>query len=146
VTAPGLIVGTPAYMSPEQLRGDALDNRTDIWAFGCVLYELLTLRRAFASVSLSDTIAEILHRDPDWPQLPPDTPSEIQRLLSRCLQKDPRRRLHDIADARLELDEVLADADQRRSRNVDQLGSLGSSELVERPSLVTRIWRLLKRG
>jgi eukaryotic-like serine/threonine-protein kinase len=131
LTVQGLIVGTPAYMSPEQLRGDSLDNRADIWAFGCVLYELLTVRRAFGGASMSDIIAEVLSREPDWQQLPPETPSEIQRMLSRCLQKDPRRRLHDIADARLELDEALAHADQR--------GSRGSAVL---PSLVGRLWRL----
>jgi serine/threonine protein kinase len=133
LTHPGLIVGTPAYMSPEQLRGDPLDNRADIWAFGCVLYELLTVQPAFAAASLSDTIADVLNREPDWQQLPPETPSEIRRLLSRCLQKDSRRRLHDIADARLELDEALADLDPRTSR-----GSPPST------SFVSRIWRLFR--
>jgi serine/threonine-protein kinase len=140
ITVPGLIVGTPAYMSPEQLRGGTLDNRADIWAFGCVLYELLTVRRAFAAASTSDIIAEVLNGEPDWQQLPPDTPSEIQRLLSRCLQKDSRRRLHDIADARLELDEAL-DADQRRSG-----GSRGSGESqVSAGSFVSRLWRRITR-
>jgi eukaryotic-like serine/threonine-protein kinase len=133
LTHPGLIVGTPAYMSPEQLRGDPLDNRADIWAFGCVLYELLTVQPAFAAASLSDTIADVLHREPDWQQLPPETPPEIQRLLNRCLQKDARRRLHDIADARLELDDALTDAELRDSR-----GSVPS------PPFVSRIWRLFR--
>jgi serine/threonine protein kinase len=131
LTHTGQIVGTPAYMSPEQLRGDPLDSRADIWAFGCVLYELLTVRQAFAAASLSDVIADVLNREPDWQQLPPETPPEIRRLLSRCLQKDSKRRLHDITDARLELDEALADADLRGSR-----GSVPS------PSFVSRIWRL----
>ncbi|MGH9146743.1 MAG: serine/threonine-protein kinase, partial [Vicinamibacterales bacterium] len=133
LTLPGLIVGTPAYMSPEQLRGEPLDNRADIWAFGCVLYELLTVRRAFAAPSLSDTIAGVLNREPDWQQLPSETPSEIQRLLSRCLQKDPRRRLHDIADVRPELDEALANTDVRGAR-----GSVAPA-----PSFVSRLWRRL---
>jgi len=106
-TREGLIMGTPAYMSPEQSRGKLLDKRTDIWAFGCVLYELLTGRASFAGETLSDTIAAVLDREPDWKLLPATTPLGVQRLLQRCLQKDPQQRLHDIADARIELDEAL---------------------------------------
>src|SRR6185436_18373112 len=96
---------TAPYMSPEQTRGKAVDRRTDVWAFGCVLYELLTGRRAFGGETPSDAIAAILEREPDWTKLPPSTPPAIRRLLRRCLEKDPKRRLRDIGDARLELDD-----------------------------------------
>ena len=100
-----MILGTAAYMSPEQARGKAVDKRTDIWAFGCVLYEMLTGRRAFAGETVSDTIAAILEREPDWSALSGTTPANIRRLLARCLTKDPKRRLRDIGDARIEIDE-----------------------------------------
>jgi len=102
----GMVLGTAPYMSPEQARGQAVDKRTDIWAFGCVLYELLTGRQAFAGETVSDTIAAILDREPDWPQLPASTPSVIRRLLQRCLEKDPKRRLRDIGDARFDIDDA----------------------------------------
>ena len=92
-------------MSPEQARGKLVDKRTDIWAFGCVLYEMLTGRRAFAGETVSDTIAAILERDPDWSVLPETTPPTIRRLLQRCLEKDTKRRLRDIGDGHFELDE-----------------------------------------
>ncbi len=88
---PGAIVGTPAYMSPEQARGQAIDKRTDIWAFGCVLFEMLTGRVVFAGATISDTIAAILQREPDWSALPADTPPGIGQLLRRCLEKIGRR-------------------------------------------------------
>ena len=97
-------------MSPEQARGRPVDKRTDLWAFGCVLYEMLTSRPAFASDTISDTIARILERDPDWRALPAATPPSATRLLQRCLSKDPRRRLHDIADARIEIEDALSGA------------------------------------
>ena len=106
-TDDGMILGTGAYMSPEQARGQVVDKRTDVWAFGCVLYEMLTGRRAFSGETFSDIIAAILDREPDWAALPPALPPEVSRLVRRCLQKDPRRRIHDIADARVEIDEVL---------------------------------------
>jgi eukaryotic-like serine/threonine-protein kinase len=106
-TNDGVILGTGAYMSPEQARGHAVDKRTDIWAFGCVLYEMLAGRRAFSGETISDTIAAILSREPDWTALPPALPPEVYRLVRRCLQKDLRRRIHDIADARVEIDEAL---------------------------------------
>ncbi len=106
MTQAGMILGTAAYMSPEQARGRAVDKRTDIWAFGCVLYEMLTGRAAFTGDTLSDTIAAILDREPNWKALPEHTPSSVRRLLRRCLEKDPKRRLPDIADARLEIDEA----------------------------------------
>jgi eukaryotic-like serine/threonine-protein kinase len=105
----GVILGTAPYMSPEQARGKPVDKRTDIWAFGCVLYELLTGRVAFAGDTSSDTIAAILEREPEWSAL--QTPASVRRVLQRCLEKDPRRRLHDIADARIEIEDVLSGAD-----------------------------------
>jgi serine/threonine-protein kinase len=107
-TEEGRILGTPAYMSPEQARGQTVDKRTDIWAFGCVLYELLTARQAFRGETLSDTLAAVLEREPDSRLLPPTTPAKILDLLRKCLQKDTVRRLHDIADARIEIEEALA--------------------------------------
>ncbi|HJW15311.1 MAG TPA: serine/threonine-protein kinase, partial [Thermoanaerobaculia bacterium] len=107
-TRTGVILGTAAYMSPEQARGRALDKRTDIWSFGCILYECLTGRQVFREETVSDTLASIIRSEPDWSALPPETPSKIRDLIRRCLQKDPRRRLHDIADARLEIEEALA--------------------------------------
>jgi serine/threonine protein kinase/Tol biopolymer transport system component len=105
----GAIIGTAAYMSPEQARGQAVDKRTDIWAFGGVLFEMLTGRKPFAGGSLADVFAAVVGRDPDWNALPPATPRRIRDLLRRCLQKDPARRLRDIGDARLELDDAAAE-------------------------------------
>ena len=107
-TMQGTILGTAAYMSPEQARGKACDKRTDIWAFGCVLYELLTGRQAFHGESTAEILAAVLRGEPDWQALPPSTPVKIRDLLGRCLQKDLRRRLHDAADARIEIEEALA--------------------------------------
>jgi Tol biopolymer transport system component len=101
------ILGTPAYMSPEQARGRALDKRSDIWSFGCVLYEMLTGRAAFADETISDTLARVLDRDADWHALPASTPPRVRDVLRRSLQKDVSRRMRDIGDARLELDEAL---------------------------------------
>jgi|KBSSwiStaDraftv2_1062776.scaffolds.fasta_scaffold16359_6 hypothetical protein len=105
-TLAGVILGTAAYMSPEQARGRPLDKRTDIFAFGCVVYECLTGRRAFSGETVTDTLSAILTAEPDWSALPAETPAKIRDLLRRCLQKDPKRRLHDIADARLEIEEA----------------------------------------
>jgi Tol biopolymer transport system component/tRNA A-37 threonylcarbamoyl transferase component Bud32 len=107
-TRDGAVVGTVAYMSPEQARGQTVDKRTDIWAFGCVLFEMLAGRRAFARDTASDTIAAILGDQPDWSALPPATPEAVRRVLRRCLEKDVRQRLRDIADVRMELDETLS--------------------------------------
>jgi serine/threonine protein kinase len=103
-TRTGMILGTAAYMSPEQARGKVVDKRADIWAFGCVLYEMLTPRLAFPGETVSDTIGAILHKEPDWGALPADLAPRIHELLKRCLQKDARLRLRDIGDARYELD------------------------------------------
>jgi Tol biopolymer transport system component len=108
-TMHGVLLGTAPYMSPEQARGKTVDKRTDIWAFGCVLYEMLTGRRAFPGETMSDAVAAILEREPDWSALPGTTPASVRRLLARCLTKDPKRRLRDIGDARFDLDESSAD-------------------------------------
>ena len=109
-TQAGVILGTAAYMSPEQARGKAVDRRADVWAWGAVLYEMLTGRRAFEGETVSDTLAAILTREPDWSALPPATPASVRRVLRRCLDRDPRTRLHDVADARLEMDEPIETA------------------------------------
>jgi serine/threonine protein kinase/dipeptidyl aminopeptidase/acylaminoacyl peptidase len=106
-TAEGVLLGTAAYMSPEQARGRPLDTRADIWAFGCVLYEMLTGRSPFAGETIVDTIAAILRADPEWRALPDAVPVTVRRLLQRCLAKDPTRRLRDIGDARLELEDAV---------------------------------------
>ena len=106
-THAGVILGTAAYMSPEQARGQPVDKRTDVWAFGCVLYEMLAGRPAFSGSTMTDTLAAILEREPDWTALPRATSDAIHRLLRRCLEKDARLRLHDIADARIEIDDEL---------------------------------------
>ena len=116
LTVQGMILGTAAYMSPEQARGAPVDRRTDVWALGCVIYEMLTGRPAFASASLSDTLAAVLRGEPDWQALPGDTPPRIRLLLGRCLRKDPRQRVHDAADVRIEVNDAAADADVQAPR------------------------------
>ncbi|MGB7217524.1 MAG: protein kinase [Vicinamibacterales bacterium] len=108
MTADGVILGTPLYMSPEQARGQVVDKQSDIWAFGCVVYEMLTQKNPFAGSTISDTIAFILTKEPDWTALPVTTPSSIRRLLRRCLMKAKEQRLSDIGDARFEIDEARA--------------------------------------
>ncbi len=109
-TRAGVILGTAAYMSPEQARGRVVDRRTDIWSFGCVLYECLTGRALFQGETVSDLIARILEREPDWSALPANTPPRVRELLKRCLRKDAKERLRDIGDARLELSEAFVPA------------------------------------
>ncbi|HEY5658302.1 MAG TPA: protein kinase, partial [Myxococcota bacterium] len=105
LTGEGTLLGTPVYMSPEQARGQHVDQRTDVWAFGCLVFELLTGRRAFSGNTLADVISAVLSEEPDWTALPSDTPASVRRMLRRALTKDPQRRLRDIADARLDLEE-----------------------------------------
>jgi Tol biopolymer transport system component len=144
----GAIAGTTAYMSPEQSRGKTVDKRTDIWAYGCVLYEMLAGRPAFGGETSPDTIAAILEHEADWSALPAETPPSIRRLIQRCLEKDPKRRLRDIGDARADIDEALetitaphaaaskrASADQRKpasrpGRLVWWAAGLGAGALV----------------
>ncbi len=107
-TKEGALVGTVAYISPEQAMGESVDKRTDIWSFGCVLYEMLTAKRAFPGVAVADTLANVMRGEPDWSRLPESTPPAIRKLLTRCLEKDRARRLADIADARLDIEDALA--------------------------------------
>jgi serine/threonine-protein kinase len=108
ITVPGRVIGTPAYMSPEQARGRSTDKRADIWSFGCVLYEMLTGQIPFKGETISDTLANILQTEPDWHALPQTTSANIQVLVRRCLEKDPHRRLRDIGDASIEINETLS--------------------------------------
>jgi hypothetical protein len=121
-TEEGRILGTPTYMSPEQARGQAIDKRTDIWAFGCVLYEMLTGRRAFEGKTMTDTLALVIERDPDSSALPHQTPLAIRTLLERCVRKDPLKRVHDIADALIEIDDCSTD--DRRDTDKGRLPSV----------------------
>ncbi len=123
-TVAGQIVGSPPYMSPEQARGKAVDERTDIWAFGCLLYELLTGRRAFLGEDLSSTIAAVLEREPDWTILPGATPTSIRELMQRCLHKDPTRRLQNIVDARKTIEQA------QRGRNRWQIAAIAAAALA----------------
>ena len=122
-TMQGILLGTAAYMSPEQAKGKAVDRRSDIWAFGCVLYEMLTGKIAFQGEAVTDTLAAVIKEEPDWSQLPDSTPPHVRVLLRRCLQKDVRQRLQAIGDARISLEEFLS----------------GSSPLVAAPALP--LWR-----
>jgi Tol biopolymer transport system component len=107
-TRAGTILGTAAYMSPEQAKGKPVDQRTDVWAFGCVLYEMLTGSRPFFGETAADTLAAIVRADPDWSRIPADVPSRVKELLQRCLQKEPRSRLQSIGDARVLLEEIAS--------------------------------------
>ena len=107
---PGVILGTAAYMSPEQARGKAVDKRADIWAFGVVLYEMLTGQRLFEGETVSDVLAAVLTREPEWARLPAATPGAIRDLLRRCLRRDVKARQRDIGDARIAVEEALAGA------------------------------------
>jgi serine/threonine-protein kinase len=147
VTAPQTVLGTLAYMSPEQARGQDVDQRTDIWAFGCVLYEMLAGRRAFDGSTSSDVIAAVLGGEPDYDRLPADTPFLVRRLVKRCLEKEPRRRLRDIADARFDLDDAVHLSDSaardvelpRRSR-LARLWPIGIAVLAVTAGSMLAIW------
>jgi Tol biopolymer transport system component len=128
-TQAGLILGTAAYMAPEQARGKSVDRRADIWAFGLVLHEMLTGRRVFEGDDISDVLAAVLRQDIDFTRLPAGTPSSVRRLLARCLERDPRKRLSAMGDARLELDERDAAAP-----------GPASADTPARPSLLSRWW------
>ncbi|HEV2194812.1 MAG TPA: protein kinase [Candidatus Acidoferrum sp.] len=111
-TRVGVLLGTAAYMSPEQARGKRVDRRADIWAFGCVLFEMLTGREAFAGETTSDTLACVIRAEPDWSSIPTSVPARIREFLRRCLQKDPKQRLRDIGDARITIEEALSGTPQ----------------------------------
>ncbi len=130
MTGIGVILGTAAYMAPEQARGKAVDKRADIWAFGVVLFELLAGRRLFPGSEVSDTLAFVLTKEPDWAALPPSTPASLRRLLRRCLEKDRTRRLADIADAQLDIEDALQD-----------LSTGSSASLVAPPGRDEPRWR-----
>jgi Tol biopolymer transport system component len=132
MTQPGMILGTAAYMSPEQARGKPLDKRTDIWAFGCVLYEMLAGRRAFAGDEVSDVLASVLAREPDLAALPATAPPSIRRLLQRCLQKDRNERLRDIGDVRIEIRDAIAKPDSE--------GTIVASRRADRRSRERFAW------
>ena len=119
-TTGGLVLGTAAYMSPEQARGNRVDKQTDIWAFGCVLYEMLTGRSAFAGNTAIDTMAAILEREPNWNALPPALPASVERLIHRCLEKERDQRVNDIAELRAGLDQLVADAPRTPERPSDR--------------------------
>ena len=147
VTADGIIVGTPAYMAPEQARGKPADRRTDLWAFGCVFYEMLTGRRAFAGEDTSDTLAAVIEDDPDWGALPQSTPSAIRRLLRRCLAKDPKARAADASIARIEIDDALTAPDRdvfagRTSRRAERLAWVAALVLVAAVGIAATAWAL----
>ena len=125
---PGDVVGTPEFMSPEQARGKETDRRTDIWAFGCILFEMLSGKRAFTGETIPDVLLAIIDREPDWAALPVRTPPRVRELLARSLEKDPARRLRDSGDARLELDAALL-----------EMSGAGGLAVVER----RRRWRIL---
>jgi len=118
-TLEGAMLGTAAYMSPEQARGFPVDQSVDVWAFACVLYELLTGRRAFEAPTLSDTIAAVLEHEPDWAKLPATVPGPVRRLLQRCLNKDPRQRLRDIGAVRILVEDALVAVDPASGTGLD---------------------------
>jgi serine/threonine protein kinase/Tol biopolymer transport system component len=146
-TAPNVLIGTPAYMSPEQTRGQDVDKRTDIWAFGCVLFEMLTGRAAFAGQTLADTLAAIVEREPDWSALPASTPAAVRELLRRCVRKDVKRRLHDVADARIELEDAQSEPTSTvgESSAVSRWGRAfgigGIVALLGAIGMVANVWR-----
>ncbi len=140
MTRQGMILGTAAYMSPEQARGRVVDKRTDIWAFGCVLYEMLTGKAAFRGESVSDTLAAVLRNEPDPDLLPRDLPVAVRRLLRRCLRKDTKQRLHDIADARIAIEDVLMENDPSGISDLSAFGaSLDSSPTAGMPAAAASV-------
>jgi serine/threonine protein kinase/Tol biopolymer transport system component len=131
MTGVGVILGTAAYMSPEQAKGRAADRRSDVWAFGCVLYEMLTGKRAFGGQDVADTLAHVLTKGPDWAALPMNTPATLRTLLHRCLSRDRRARLDSAAAGRLEIDDALAILQRTTTERVDD------------PRRAIRLWRTL---
>ena len=141
-TATGVILGTAAYMSPEQARGRSVDKRTDIWAFGCCLFESLTGKPAFLGETISDTIAAILEREPDWSALPSPVPTRVRYLLQRTLSKDTRERIHDIADARILLEDQQ-EAEATVSPSVGPKAALIVLSLIALVATAVAVWTLL---
>jgi Tol biopolymer transport system component len=148
-TQAGVILGTAAYMAPEQAKGRAADKRSDVWAFGCVLYEMLTGTRPFEGDDISEILACVLKSDPVWSALPVETPPAIRRLLHRCLQKDRRQRLADVADARLEIDDALGAPATDALPPAPRHASIGSIALAVSVAAVTAAvatWALTRRS
>ena len=139
-TQQGMILGTAAYMSPEQARGATVDKRADIWAFGCVLFEILTRRNTFQKETVTDTLAAVIQVEPSWEILPAALPASVVRLLRRCLKKDQRDRLRDIGDARIQIGEALT----AESTDPTTTGSVRSSALTKEPP--SRVGRYLGTG
>ena len=135
-TKPGTILGTAAYMSPEQARGKGVDKRSDIWSFGCVLYECLTGKCLFKGEDVTETLASIIKGEPDWSPLPEATPPTVRLLLRKCLTKDRRERLHDIADARVDLRQAISDPSSSFIRLSDQALKETASKSTNLPVLV----------
>jgi Tol biopolymer transport system component len=131
-----MILGTAAYMAPEQARGRPVDKRADIWAFGVVLFEMLTGKRMFAGDDVTDVLARVLEREPDWSLLPPAAPPSLRRLLERCLTKDPKARLRDIGEARHALDELIAG----RSVSMPAISTMSAPAAVAPPSRRSTAW------
>jgi serine/threonine protein kinase len=145
MTGVGVLLGTAAYMAPEQARGKPVDRRADIWAFGCVLYEMLAGQPAFTGQTVSDIVAVVLKNEPDWTALTADIPVPVRSLLRRCLKKDPTQRLHDSADARIEIEEAITQpspqpqaAEMSRLRTSLQIGGWLTAVLLAIALLVTR--------
>ena len=122
-TGTGVLIGTTSYMSPEQARGIEVTRRSDVWAFGAILFEMLTGKRAFTGQTTSDVLAAILQGAPDLSALPPETPPAIARLIRRCLERDPKARLHDIGDARLDIEDVERALRDERRVDVQAVGA-----------------------
>jgi serine/threonine protein kinase/Tol biopolymer transport system component len=148
MTQVGMILGTAAYMSPEQALGKSVDKRADVWAFGCVLFEMLAGRKAFAGETATDTLVAIIEREPPWTTLPSSVPASIRRLLQRCLEKDPKRRLRDIGDVHPELEESQGGAQPglpivpTQSRRRERLAWLSGLALMTLIAVVTIAWAL----
>jgi Tol biopolymer transport system component/predicted Ser/Thr protein kinase len=142
MTSAGMILGTAAYMSPEQARGKPVDRRTDIWSFGCLIYECLTGKQAFEGETVSDLIAMILQGEPDWSKLPARTPEKLRVLLARCLERDARRRLRDMGDARIELEELQG----LRSSSTSRLATAPAVPVESRPAAIQPRWQALAFG
>jgi eukaryotic-like serine/threonine-protein kinase len=132
MTRAGIILGTAAYMSPEQARGRAVDARTDIWAFGCVLFEMITGRRPFDGETVTDILGAIVHKEPEWSLLPGTLPDSLRRLLERCLAKDPKQRLRNIADVGLEIQDLLTRPQAAVNRTGIATASLGRARMTGR--------------
>ena len=145
MTSTGVILGTASYMSPEQARGRAVDRRADMWAFGCVLFEMLTGKRVFPGEDVSETLATVIKGEPDWRALPASTPTSIHRLLRRCLTKDPKARLSDASVARIEIDEALSSPDTDRHPTAprrERVAFISALAVVTVVAAATVLWAL----